>query len=543
MTGTVLRLRHAVQASPTAAGLHVRGWMNAFTADGGADLWRLWQRLEPALRSGIAVDRLDRLTTRPRTRVVLRALIDALREHDMTLDLQPALAYAHQPAPPAVAAWLEQLTADPAAAWHRLAGRTVTVTGTGPVADAAVAALTATGLPVTVRPDTEDTRMVGVTAGRHVTVVAGLGDGAGFVTEPTPVADAAQLAARIAGRLKLITARRVPAGPMPAILGAAAAHRLICHSAGLNDPARSRTSPDETGPDPWSMVLVARSEPLTTGFHPWLAGGGVPAGAADTLEDALHRLDALCDPELGMLPAAETGTLPQVPMSLARSGAEVGLGVTLGAARLDATLRAAERRLDPSGTGRLAVGADTTQAEGILLRRELLDRTPAGPARNDPSWETHPTARRWLRTVRDRFGVDVECVVAPIVPGVWTATVTDRRDVLGRAVEATPGDAAAFALLHAVAAAQTDLPSAATGPLTCCGAVAPARPFADADWMSGPWTWPGTRPAERELQRALRRLIAPERHPRPVTRRHAGDLGDALHAAGFVIRRTRGHHD
>jgi hypothetical protein len=618
-SGPVLRLRPSVHASPTPDGIHVRGWGAAFTAEGGADLWRLWQRLEPALLRGIAPEQLDTLGTRPAVQRAVRRLVDALREHDMTMAVPMGWSSGGTDAPPgAVAAWLEAIAPDPGLAWLRIRRRTVTVHGTGPVADAAVRALSATGVralsatgvralsatgvralsatdpgplgatdpgplgatdpgPLGVRgpagprsAPAGDRRVVRLIVDGTIAVAAGAGDDKGFVSAPASADEAARDATRIADRLGIAATSRV-SEMMAALVGGAAAHRFACWAAGLPDPAREaarlaaeRTDADHTSRAGavWPAVLVARTAPPATAYHPWLLGvvgpdnadtgpddgAGADAGE-NTLDDAVRRLDALCDDELGVLPPAQPGELPQLPVALATcrtsSRLAVGIGTTTGAARLDAALRAAAWSLDPVGTGRLAVGADGRHADGILLRRvafELLGRCAVAAA-PDTGWPADPIARRWWTSLTLRFGVAARGRVVRLADGVFAALVQVANRELGWAVEATPGDAAAFAAFHASAATQmrrVGLDSDGGPPTACGGAPAQTPPYGGAGtWMTGPWLWPDTRPAEERLQRALRRIVPATRHPRPVPAPHSGDLWDGLRAAGFAVREVR----
>lgn len=531
----VLRLRPSVHASPVPDGIHLRGWSAACTIEGSADLWRLWQRLEPVLAKGMAPERLDAISALPGVRRAVRRLVDALREHGMLVEAPRASG-----PPDAVADWLEAVAPDPGDAWSRLRAATVGIHGAGPVADAAIRALAATGL----RPapgEVGDARVVRLVAGA-VSVAAGAGEQKGFVSAPTVGARAAGDAVRIADRLGLAATGRVP-DPLAALVAGAAAHRVACRVAGLPDPASEATSlaaaridADAIGAE-WPAVLVARAEPLTAAYRPWLLGGAGAAGTEDTLDDALRRLDALCDEELGVLPAPELDDLPQLPAALATcrtpAGLVVGTGATTGAAGLDAALRAAA-----TGLGhRFAVGADRRHADGILLRRAALAASPAGAHAEDP-WRSDPMARRWWTALTVRFGVPARGAVDRVTDGVFVARIQSGGRQLGWAVEATPGDAAAFAALAATAAVQArdaGLPTDAAPPTLCGGGPRPTPPYGGAgSWMTGPWTWPGTRPAEERLQQTLRRIVPPARHPRP-TRPPSGPLAEALAAAGFAV--------
>ncbi|MEU4428866.1 hypothetical protein AB0F81_50350, partial [Actinoplanes sp. NPDC024001] len=123
--GAVLRLRPSVRASPTADGVYVRGWSAAFSVSGGPGLWLLWRRLEPALRRGVAPERLAAATARPAVADAVQRLLGALAHHDMTVTAPAGWRSGDGEPPGPVADWLEQLAADPARAWRRLAGTVV----------------------------------------------------------------------------------------------------------------------------------------------------------------------------------------------------------------------------------------------------------------------------------------------------------------------------------------------------------------------------------------------------------------------------------
>jgi hypothetical protein len=521
-----IRLRPSVYASPVADGVHVRGWTSALTMAGGPDLWRLWSRLEPALRNGISPAAIDALPASPATRQAVRRLLAALREHDLLLD-----GTAGGDAGSWVADWYAQLSADPDPARRRVHDADVTVVGTGPVADAAVAALSAAGVEV---PPPRGTGPVVIDADGAIAVAAVAGDRRGYVTPAGTRAAVVDLAGRLAERQR--TGAR-PSDPLAALLGCAAAHRFISRVAGLS------TVDGAT----WPLVYVARTDPLSAGYRPWLLSGpsATPRPAED-LDDVLRRLDAVCDEELGLLPAPRYDDLPQLPSAVATCRRSVGTGATTGAARLDAAVRAAERLLDPAGGGRVAVGADALHADGVLLRRAVHARARAlSPV--DSLWTDAPLVARWWRALTVRFGVAARGSVVRLGDGVHLARVEAAGRELGWAVEATPEDAAAFAAMRATAAEQARRSGLADdgAPMTMCGAVPAARPPYDWDttWMVGPWRWPATRSAEVGLQRALRLLAPPARWPVPAAsgRTTRSDLLDGLGTAGFAVCRTVDH--
>ncbi|GIH21025.1 hypothetical protein Raf01_91970 [Rugosimonospora africana] len=572
---TVVRLRPAVHVSPTPDGIYVRGWNTAFTVVGGADLWRLWQRLEPALRRGVATERLAAAASRPALLKVLRELVSALRDHDLTLPVVSAWRddTEHAP-PPLVADWLEQLAADPAVAWHQLAATTVDVAVTGDagsaVADAAISALLATGVQVSRSGGValQDPAIVALTA-QNWAVFAGIGEHRGFATHPAAPDEGAATASRVAIRLGVAgRPARATAAPQPlaAVLGAAATERLLRVVAGLPDPGRGpitapagtepagaavpagRSAPD-TLPDSWPMVLVARAKPFTVGYHPWLADGGDTPGPADSPDVVLARLDALCDPELGVLPVPRYEDLPQVPAALAMCEADrwrvLGTGDKISTARLDATLGGAERLLNPDGTdgpdgtGRLAVGIDDQHATGRLLRRAAYQvagraaATAAGPG-TEHRWRDDPAARRWWITLTIRCGLDARLGLARLADGAFAARVEVAGRELAWAVEASAGTAVANAALGAVAMHEANRAGLEVdAPVTVCRAVS-AQP------SDPPLVGPATddravrRVAEQQLIHGLRRFVPRGRQLRPAPPgRH--EVGLALRAVAFCV--------
>ncbi|MEU4424447.1 hypothetical protein AB0F81_27825, partial [Actinoplanes sp. NPDC024001] len=329
------------------------------------------------------------------------------------------------------------------------------------------------------------------------------------------------------------------AGPFAAVLGSMAAERLIRAVAGLPDPGAPA--------DGWPTVLVVRAAPLAAGFQPWLLDGpphaGIPAGD-NGAEQTLRRISALCDGDLGVLPAARYEDLPQIPAALAvcdRDGRiSVGTGATTGAARVDAVLRCAGRALDPHGAGRLAVGLSDQHAAGMLLRRvayRVAGRAAvtAGepgwrddPAARrwwsafagggDPGWRDDPAARRWWSALSAGYGMAAGGVVARVAGGVFVARIEAYGRELGWAVESTAGTAMAVAAQRAVAVRQAQPAGAGDDPDTQAGAA------------------PGSA-GEAVLQDALRRIVPPAQWPRPA-RTPAGDLRTALSTAGFAVQET-----
>ncbi|MFD8146364.1 hypothetical protein ACFV3D_25225, partial [Streptomyces sp. NPDC059708] len=270
------------------------------------------------------------------------------------------------------------------------------------------------------------------------------------------------------------------------------------------------------------LVLVAGERPSRSAYHPWPARSPGPAPPPGTLAEALEGLAALTDERLGVLAAPATGALPQLPVALAGCEAPGGGVLTSGAARadlarLDALCRAVELRC---GTGRVVAGAGPGHALGRALRRAALRGPAPGPgaAPWDPYGGGHPHARHWWGVLTRRLGVRAELYVTPLDP----AGTVHRADVragtsgsgplLGQAVEAGAGDAAAFAALAAVVRVRAAelVPAgrhvSAAGGESCvlaAAGVVPA-PWEDERWAAG-W-WAAVAGREAALHTALRGL-------------------------------------
>ncbi|WUH89306.1 hypothetical protein OG900_03550 [Streptomyces sp. NBC_00433] len=511
--------------------------------------------------------------------------------------------------PPRIAAWLAAVAPDPVDAWERIRSAAVAVGGTGPVAAAAARALAGSGVRV-LRPERSGrtrgeapppafpappvlaappvvgaspalaalpapaapvaspalTAVHALTAlpalaafpvpsdlpapavllsSGEVAVAAAARGEAGFVTPAGAPVSACRDAELIGERIGL------PAGPpsaaaLAALVGGAAAHRLVCALAGLPDPGEDTLAASPAGPTALGRptALIARLDPLTAGYHPWWdtaeydPSGGGPADA-----DALPgRVEALSDPETGVLPVIAVDDLPQLPAGLARcrTGDTVvcGVGVDTAMARLSCAVGAAERLILLDGGVPAVVGADGRHAEGVRLRRLVHAGAPPAEAVAVQDWALSPAARRWFKAVTLRFGTRADLVVRRLGPGVFHADLRAGTALLGWAVESTAADAAAFC---ALAAAGTLQWRAAGGDPSApvyapCGAL--PVPAADAPGSAPPQADAWIRPAgasEREdaLQRELRGLLGERAGsarrvvPEPGLRR-------ALAVAGFT---------
>ncbi|MFY1695232.1 hypothetical protein [Solwaraspora sp. WMMA2101] len=546
--GTVVRLRPVVFATPTGTGVHVRGWSSSFTVSGGTGVWKVWQLLARQLAGGLSPQSLARPVRRPEVDRAVRLLLEQLREHDMLVEVPSGWGDRDDPGlPPAdLARWLESVAADPAAAWDRLRSTTVTVAGTGPVAAAATRTLTGTGL--TVDPSGGTGADTVVRAGDAAVAARCLAE-TGYVTPVAAPDEVTAHSAAIATRLTRDTDGPAvdgdPVAPaLAALVGAAAAHRIVCAVAGLPDPAEEAATlpggePAAPGPH-YPAALVARLDPVRATYHPWLpaARAPLPGGPADI--DAVGlRLAALGDPVLGPVPAALPGDLPQLPAMLALAGPALGVAATADAARIDATLRYVEAHLGldgsrpgddpatpaltPTPTPTLsaarsvtaaAVGVDARHATGVALRRLVhavghrLDTVEVAEA----EWATAPAARRWWKALTRRFGVPARVVAHRLPAGAVHAEIVTDDGPLAWAVEADAADAVALAALAATGVAQARAAGVAvpTGPVSLTGAAPtwlPGDPQL-APWTDDTWYWPaGVIDHEERLQQALRAAL------------------------------------
>jgi hypothetical protein len=303
----------------------------------------------------------------------------------------------------------------------------------------------------------------------------------------------------------------------------------------------------------YPRVLVARLDPLRAGYHPWLgtnAGlspSSVTAGARGrpSLDEVLPAVEALTDPETGVLPRLELDEPPQVPAGLVqcRVGERdiCGVGVDTAMARLTAALGAAEHAMSAAGAA-VVVGADRVHAEGSLLRRMIHHRHVdlAGDDVAEHHWTCAPQARSWWKAVTLRFGVPARLRVRRLAHDVFHAELRHGAAALGWAVEHTAADAAAFCALGVAGALQWR----AAGGDAAGNVHAPdgAMPTRQADgngpaaqpWQTGSWIWPARLPTyELEFQERMRQTLGDRVSP-STPRSPDSRLARALSEAGFV---------
>lgn len=570
MTGTVRRLRPGTAVTPLRGGLHLRGRRGSVTLEGSTALPTLWRALEPRLRDGGLEALLDGLRPGSTGRAAVETLIAQLEAHDLlvTEPTEPTEP-TRPPGSGPVARWLAAGAAEPARAAAALGAARAEVVAAavdGPLARAAGRALERGGLPVafTADPGLPEGRIhLYVHGGGAVRgVAAGLCGETGYVTSPATPArthtDATALEARLAEDLPAPFAGAGGAGAFRVLLAGAAAQRMVCWAAGLADPADE--GEDGRRPAALPSVLIADARPPRAEYRTWLGPGrsGPALAPAATLREALLRVAALGDARCGVLPDPGPADLPQLPVPLAacvprpHGPTLVGGAPRLDLARLEVFCRAAEPAL---GAGGHTVGADPAHARGRALRAAVARRSGTGAGRAPVAgarWSGHPQARHWWTTLTVRLAVPARLYVFRAAPGeeVYRAlvrqTAPDGARVLGEAVEATPGDAAAWAALAAVAAvtAGTALaPGTGTGPAprpsggaAAALAVAGAR---TAAWEDRGWTGRWLAEAagrEGAFQDAMARLAGAD--PAPSSTGAAGELADRLRAFGFTVLYT-----
>ncbi|GGP96531.1 hypothetical protein [Streptomyces roseolilacinus] len=585
------RLRPGVAVTPLRNGLHLRGRRGSVTLEGSSALPRLWQLLEEPLRTGRLTGPLRQAEPGTALREAVDTVVGRLLEHDLLVA---------EPAGPA-ADWLAATAERPPAAAAALAATRVEVVSGAPaaplgaaapppapgaLAGAAGRALRRGGVAVayTVDPALPDGPVLLRAAagdGPPRAVAAGVHGGLGFVTAPgspeQAAADARALSARLAAGAGAPAAGPLPASFVP-LLAAAAAQRLLCAAGGLPDPADE--GDDHRLLPGLPAVLVADARPPRAEYRSWLGPDRIdpdrrtPLEPADSLAEALERVAALGAEHIGAGPAPTPGALRQLPVPLASCGLPAGAVRTprsetvvagaprLDLARLEAFCGAAEQGLagaDP--TVRYAVGANPGHAWGRALRRAAGPGAP-GPVSGplpEAVWRGHPQARHWWTTLTGRLGVrarmevirldrDREAYRAVVLAGTGRPDAGRVPDPaaepgagLGWAVEATPGDAAAFAALTATAAVSAARQGATlTDPCAPGGSAAPsaavgARP---APWEDDRWTtgWlTGVAAREAALRGTLRTLTGLHDLDALPAAPEAREFAALLRAFGFTV--------
>ena len=410
-------------------------------------------------------------------------ILDQLQAHDMVVTVSDD--WIPDAPPDDVAEWLVSVAADPQNSWLRLRAATFTIMGSGLLAAAARRALESTGLSARSEPGD---RLV-LTVDGHA-VAAGCDAEVGYVVHPGSYEDVVFEGKAVAQRLGVDETE--PAEILAALVGSVAAHRLICAVGELPDPSTEFiVHPDEDLPAavPHLGVLVARLDPLEATYHPWLSAS----------RPRQPDLATIVDPELGPVATPETGSLPQIPAKIAICEGHLGVGTTLEAARLDATVRA------------LNTGIDDTHAHGIILRDTVRHQLPDFPFAEvaEAEWASDPTARRWWKALTLRFGVSASLVVTRLAEHAVHAEIRSEDRVLAWAIEALAADAVAFAALAATGVQQAREAGLAIAEEPChLNGAAPLSKAPDVSWVTRDWHWPAdVRGREDLLQAALSSLL------------------------------------
>ncbi|MFJ4691783.1 hypothetical protein [Streptomyces sp. NPDC088766] len=543
------RLRPDVAVTPLRAGLHLRGRRGSVTLEGSTALPALWRLLEEPLRTGDVTELDRRAAPGTRVREALDTLVERLRAHDLVVSA-PA---GHAPD------WIAATAGRPADTATALeAARVEVASGVpgDPLAKAVSRALSDAGVAWThaVEPALpEDVVLLRETGGGRRAVAVGARGGRGYVTAPGSPEQVSSDAAALAA---LRPSEPAGAGPAAfvALLGGSAAQRLLCAAGGLPDPASEGDDPRLVPGLP--AILVADARPLQADYRSWLGPGLIDADRrarlepARTLAEALGRVTALTDERVGVLPGPAPGALRQSPVPLAScelpDNTVLAGAARLDLARLEAFCRAAELRLAGPGAVRAWVGADRAHALGRALRETAAKTFPApSTALPEAHWREHPQAGHWWTALTGRLGTPARLEVRRLADEeAYLAVVHGGTDpaahgpVLGDAVEATPGDAAAFAALSAAAAAHSASPKLAPGHL--CRANGAVAALATANTRPAPWEdrgWTNGWLAdlalrETALQAVLRRLTGLRVRESADT---APALAARLRAFGFSV--------
>lgn len=584
------RLRPGTATTPLRAGLHLRGRRGNLTLEGSTAVPTVWGLLEGPLRCGRLAEFCEGLEQGSAVRTAVDTLLGQLADHDLLIPAPPTTGHLNPAVGhlvPAVARWIDATAARPADAAALLATARAEVLAhdpASPPAAAAVRALAAGGVPVTLTTDPDlprDRVLLTVRGtGPDRTVAAGRGGATGYVTAPGSAAQVRADAAALEARLIAAADGAAAAPPhqtprtFAALLAGAAAHRLLCAAAGLPDPAAEADDPRLLPGIP--AVLLADARPPRADHHSWLGPERIdadrrvhlapPAGLAE----ALQRIAALGDRRCGPLPGPLPGDLPQLPVPLATCTLPdpttghattprtlTGGGPRLDLARLEVFCRAAELLL---GDAAFTVGADPGHAHGRALRRAAACRLAAAPHGRPPvdpaRWSGHPQFRHWWTTLTGRLAVPARLEVHQAAPHAQAYRAVVRRTpagpgrgpgrLLGEAVEATPGDAASFAALAAVTTACTataappDTPPPPSGgaaaPLAAAGV--PTAAWEDLGWTGG---WLADLAGREEAFRtALHELSGADPAITPPSPDPASDAGLAglLRSFGFTVLHT-----
>ncbi|MFE0268112.1 hypothetical protein ACFWZ7_13455 [Nocardiopsis alba] len=444
----------------------------------------VWRALEPTLRAGFERETL--LGGFPeRGRPFLASILDQLEEHGFLRELEPEpedLAPAERAAYP----HLESLTRRPHAALAALREGTVRVRSSHPeLAAEAARALVRAGVG-TVRVDPEDapesplllTTRWEPAEGEPAEHLIASGGGL-WLSGPRDRSAGPDLVAPL--RRWFASRKETSDGTAPDEAASRLVHTLVCAQLALAlvahvardaedaapaEDAEFMVTTDELVSEPRVFSVLSPLNPEATGPIPvWEAAE--PPEVPALLDSVTHLWDRVFGPVAEPRP----GSLPQLPVGLARSGTVVGCGPTTAEARLDALLRALrpEVWLPSAAPVGLGLGLTPETAIGAAVA-DLALRMPGERWKDVAAPDLSPGSRRLWAALTLRLGVTASLVVHATDDGLHRARVLPETEgaYSGEGVAPHPDTAVQEALLRAVASAR--LAEEPPGPpLDTCG--------------------------------------------------------------------------
>ncbi|MET9798242.1 hypothetical protein [Nocardiopsis alba] len=431
----------------------------------------VWRALEPTLRAGFEREAL--LGGFPeRGRPFLASILDQLEEHGFLRELEPE-PEGLTPAERAAYPHLESLTRRPHAALAALREGTVRVRSSHPEPAAEAArALERAGFG-TVRVDSEGapesplllTTRWEPAEGEPVEHLIASGGGL-WLAGPRDRPAGPDL---IEPLRRWFTSRKDTAnGTAPDEAATRLVHTLVCAQLALAlvahvardaegaapaEDAEFMVTTDELVSEPRVFSVLSALNPEVTGPIPgWEAAE--PPEVPALLDEVTHLWDRV----FGPVDEPRPGSLPQLPVGLARSGTVVGCGPTTAEARLDALLRALRPEVWLPTTAPVGLGLGLTPETAIgAAVADLALRTPGDRWKDAAAPDLSPGSRRLWAALTLRLGVAASLVVhATDDGGLHRARVLTETEgeLLGEGVAPHPDTAVQEALLRAVASAR-----------------------------------------------------------------------------------------
>jgi hypothetical protein len=480
-----LRMRAAVHITPVDDGLYCVGWQETLKISGSAALGRLWTALFPHLHRGADPEALTEALPPP-AREAARRLLDELLEkgflRDEPADGPAADEESVHPEHRRTLAFLDSAVDDPAAAFGRLRSHPIAVHGRGPLAESAARCLLSLGAGrIEVDEPTEELlrfasergAVLGPAGGPPVRIRI---DPSGPVDEPAAATiGAAQLRDRIVisppcrdegdPDLATLLARmrdrgaETETGPVPQVAatlaGDLAAMQVFYELTGVS------TEYD-------GQAYLVEASRLQTTVHPlWPVGSSAaePLEADRPAATGPDRIGELCDPVTGVLPAAEPGGLPQMPLALAACGEGFGWGETGDVARYRAALAASrdlaaadpQVKLWPLGGGEPLEAAAAVACVGESPAAMLCD----GVNRLIATWLANPAERerRFGPSERETGGPEGDLVIEVRrprrAPGLTVAAVMAEGSLISVFAHPDGATARRVVIRHAEASLQS----------------------------------------------------------------------------------------